>query len=69
MVAKRKTVGKYLQVTVTAVTQASARRKARQYLVKNGELGWKFVGSVPTYKNPDKNEYVWAVSYRKRVNL
>jgi hypothetical protein len=51
------------------VTQASARRKARQYLVKNGELGWKFVGSVPTYKNPDKNEYVWAVSYRKRVNL
>ena len=68
MATKRKTVGKYLQVSVTSVTWLGATKKARQLLLKKDEKGWKFVGAVPTYKNPDKKEYIWAVSYRKRVS-
>lgn len=69
MVTKRKTVGKYLQVTVTAVKQASAKKQARQQLNRDGEHGWTFVGATPTMKHPYGNEYVWAVSYRKRVSV
>jgi hypothetical protein len=69
MTSKRKTIGKYVQVSVTSVTQAGAKKKARQLLNKKGEKGWKLVGAVPTYKNPDKKEYIWAVSYRKRVSI
>jgi hypothetical protein len=73
MSAKRKTIGKYIQVSVTSITQAGAKKKARQLLNKKGEKGWKLVGAVPSYRhheamNPDKKEYVWAVSYRKRVS-
>lgn len=73
MSAKRKTVGKYIQVSITSITQAGAKKKARQLLNKKGEKDWKFVSAVPSYrhheaKNPDIKEYVWAVSYRKRVS-
>jgi hypothetical protein len=67
MTYKRKTVGKYLQITVTAKTQTGAKREAKKQLTRDGETGWVFVGAVPTMKHPYGNEYVWAVSYRKRV--
>jgi hypothetical protein len=68
MTYKRKTVGKYIQVTVTAVTQAGAKREAKKQLDRDGEHGWVLVGATPTLKHPYNNEYVWAVSYRKRVS-
>ena len=69
MVTKRKTIGKYKLVSVSSATQDGAKRRANKYLKFIGEKGWKFVGATPAYKDPDVREYIWHVSYRKRVNV